>query len=236
MRIVSYTLCWNEIAMLPFYLRHYGQFCDKMVFYDQHSTDGTREMIKSFPNTEIRDREGDVMDVEKMNELGNQCYKEERGRADWVIVGDMDEIMYHSNFMELLRINKAAGNRVIHSHGYEMVSEAWPESGQIYDTITDGVRLDFYDKDLVFSPEIDIGYFPGRHWNRHTGYVRFPDAPLKLLHYKFIDREYVKNRYKELHAKRCKNSIEKNYGGHYENTDTSAKLSALMSLKQRVIS
>ncbi len=221
--------------MLPFYLRHYSQFAAKMVFYDQNSTDGSREIIRSFPNTEIRDRKGVGMDIEYMTELSNQCYKEERGKSDWVIMGDMDEILWHPNLPALLETAKANGEKVIHSHGYEMVSEAWPAGGQIYDSITEGVRLDFYDKDLIFNPSIDIGYHPGRHWNTFTGYNRFPAAPLKLLHYKFIGREYVKTRYATLAAQLSENDKAKNYGGHYSGRDTDVHFDELMAKKQRVI-
>ena len=40
-----YTICWNEERMLPFFFRHYDQWVDRYVVYDDNSTDATLEKI-----------------------------------------------------------------------------------------------------------------------------------------------------------------------------------------------
>ena len=30
MKIWAYAICWNEEKILPYYLRHYEKFCDKI--------------------------------------------------------------------------------------------------------------------------------------------------------------------------------------------------------------
>lgn len=46
MKVHFYGLCWNEVAFLPFFLRHYA-FCERIVFYDHGSTDGTPDLLRA---------------------------------------------------------------------------------------------------------------------------------------------------------------------------------------------
>jgi glycosyltransferase involved in cell wall biosynthesis len=54
MVIHLYTFGWNEMRMLPFFIRHYEPFVDKIVFYDDGSTDGTLDLLAAKQNVEIR--------------------------------------------------------------------------------------------------------------------------------------------------------------------------------------
>ena len=44
MKIACYTITYNEELMLPHFIKHYKQFCDKIVVYDNMSTDRTKEI------------------------------------------------------------------------------------------------------------------------------------------------------------------------------------------------
>jgi glycosyltransferase involved in cell wall biosynthesis len=39
--------CFNEERFLPYFLRHYSTFCDKIFIFDNCSTDKSKEIIKS---------------------------------------------------------------------------------------------------------------------------------------------------------------------------------------------
>jgi glycosyltransferase involved in cell wall biosynthesis len=54
MKIWAYAICWNEEVMLPYYLKHYEKFCEKIIIYDNMSTDNSRNIIKNHPLCEIR--------------------------------------------------------------------------------------------------------------------------------------------------------------------------------------
>ena len=51
--IHAYFLCYNEANILPHLLKHYLSFCEKVVILDNHSTDNSVEIVKSFENTEV---------------------------------------------------------------------------------------------------------------------------------------------------------------------------------------
>jgi hypothetical protein len=109
MKIRIYTVCWNESAMLPHFLRHY-QFADKIVVYDHHSTDDSAAIIWRFPNTILHTLHcPDEIHESQLLRVKNNIYKECRGQADFVIVVDADEFVYHPFLMDLMADYKAEG-------------------------------------------------------------------------------------------------------------------------------
>ena len=48
MRIHLYANCWNELRILPYFMRHYEPFVDEFIILDDGSKDGTAEKIKGF--------------------------------------------------------------------------------------------------------------------------------------------------------------------------------------------
>src|ERR1700730_12307749 len=94
-RIHLYATCWNEEQMIPFFLRHYEPLVDRIVVFDDSSTDRSRELLGASPKVELRRlKQGKSFMLMQMEEL-NQCWKESRHRADWVITCDIDEQIYH---------------------------------------------------------------------------------------------------------------------------------------------
>ena len=103
MKVWAYVICWNEEVMLPYYLRHYEIFCDKIIIYDNMSTDRSQEIIKAHPKCELRlyDSKGEVRD-DLYLKIKNHAWKEARGQGiDYVIVGDTDEFLYHPNILKI---------------------------------------------------------------------------------------------------------------------------------------
>ena len=58
--------------------------------------------------------------------LSNECWRASRGVADWVIVTDIDEHLYHSDLFTLLIRYKAQATTFIPELGYQMISEKFP--------------------------------------------------------------------------------------------------------------
>ncbi len=214
MRIVTFTQFWNEACILPFYLRHYSQFAEKMVFYDHGSTDNSREIIRSFPNTEIREIKGRFTEEMKRDNFNN-CYKEERGKSDFVIVGDVDEFLYHEDMRFHLELAKKHESTMFYVKGFQMVSDFMPEHryhGDLLTLITDGVPSVPYSKNIIFHPEIEINFGNGHHEchpkarfypmeneaTPHNSIIRFSPFVFKLLHFKFLGLDYTRQRHAEL--------------------------------------
>ena len=173
--------------MMPFFLRHYSTFADKIIVYDENSTDGTREIVKACPKAELRDWTGRGLNDEEFIAAVNSLYKTVRGRADWVIWADCDELLYHPNPVAALA---SADGVVVPSTGYALIStNGFPSgSGQIYDYVRMGVRQENYDKMICWKPQISIQHTIGRHtyaganrWPKFTG-QQSRDIGFKLLH------------------------------------------------------
>ena len=54
MKIDVYTLCWNEEVRLPYFLRHYEKFANKIVVFDNESDDGSRKLVEDHPKAILK--------------------------------------------------------------------------------------------------------------------------------------------------------------------------------------
>lgn len=200
-RVWVYSLMWNEAMFLPFYLRHYGAFAERIVIYDHHSTDGSREIVQA-AGCEVRDYNAPGIHEPSVTALYNTCYHEARGQADWVIIADIDEIIVHPDWPALFVGADRAKARALQCGGYTMMHDMPPvdDGRQIYEGYRLGVRDRTFDKVAVFRPEVNINYDHGRH---HAKPDAFPIAPgtLKLLHYRYWGKEWLEMRHM-MHAHR----------------------------------
>ena len=99
MHVHVYAVCWNESRVVGFFLRHYEEFADRIVVYDEGSDDGTRDILQTHPKIELRQFIRTVPDSLELSKkaVHDHCWKEARGSADWVILVDIDEHVYHPN-------------------------------------------------------------------------------------------------------------------------------------------
>jgi glycosyltransferase involved in cell wall biosynthesis len=198
MRIVAYTLCWNEEKMLPFYLRHYEKFCDSIIIYDNISTDSSVELAQKHPKVEVRKYGTTEIDERAYLKIKNNAYKEERGKSDFVIVGDMDEFLYAPDIMRLFEKAKRQRSAIICTDGYEMVGDKFPvdDGRQIWEIVDTGVQSGVFSKRICFSPEIDICFTAGcHHCNPRGKNVKVSSVHASMLHYRWLGVEYVMERY-----------------------------------------
>jgi hypothetical protein len=219
LRIELYAACWNEERIIPFFLRHYEPIVDRIVIYDDGSSDRSCELLSTSPKVELRQLpKGASYILMQMHEL-NHCWKESRGRADWVIICDIDEHIYHHhNLREYLKWCRAEAVTIIHPLGVEMVSADFPASDAVLsERVRCGVRSIFFDKKAVFNPnEIDeINYCTGRHLAKPVGRPVFPrQREAKLLHYKALGLDYLLDRTQQLRARKTSFDLERGWGVH----------------------
>lgn len=195
-----YTFCFNEEDMIPYFLRHYEQFVDRFFIYDNGSSDLSLSLLREHPKVEVRKRfTWWRHDNVRFTRDKNNLWKQSRGKADFVIVCDMDEFLVHPKMDRLLEEAKANGTTILKPEGFQMVSRHFPStSNQIYDAINTGRRETIFDKTVLFDPNnIDeIGFEIGSHISNPSGNVHLETPEnLKLLHYSFIDLERVRNRF-----------------------------------------
>lgn len=182
---------------MPYFLRHYTPWVQKLIFYDGGSTDGTREIIQACPQAELRDWPGSQgMVDDEFTAFANEQWKEARGHAEWVVWVDCDEFVYHPDMRALLQRYLEAGINGPQIMGYTMVSDHFPTTdGQIYDEIKTGFSDDVWSKQAVFRD--NICYNMGRHSinPQESGLRSSPTAELKLLHYRALGMDYVRDRH-----------------------------------------
>jgi hypothetical protein len=146
--------------------------------------------------------------------IRNNCWKQ--SDADWVIVCDIDEFIYHPNLIEVLSNIDATH---IVTEGYEMMSEVLPTTnGQIYDEIKLGFFKPDYSKPCLFKPidVKDINFSPGSHTANPIGNIKSTkNSGIKLLHYKYLNRDVLINKY-ALYAIRQSSEMKANGWGNYQ--------------------
>lgn len=253
MKIHAYSICWNEEVLLPFYLRHYEQFCEKIIIYDNMSTDKSRYIINNHPLCELRDfNTHNEINEDIFLEIKNNCWKECRNKGiDYVIVSDIDEFLHSKNLISFIEINKKFS--VFRPAGFEMFANKFQQNEyQLYDQIKKGLFSSKFCKKIIFSPDRirEINFKPGCHsnskiifnhkhkffnyllnlnvpktvrkvifkffnpvWNFERKSEKGPE--LKLLHFKYIDKDYLIKRH-ELYSNRLsQKNIENKWGINY---------------------
>lgn len=221
MKIHAHILSWNEEKILPYTLDYYSKICDKIFIHDNMSTDSSDDIYKRYEKVKVLkwDSNNEINEF-NYTKIKSNAYKIYSRDADWVIVCDCDEFLYHENLMEKLDEYKKNGITIPQIDGHDMVSESFPE----YDgnSITDKIKIgsETYQpmcKNIIFDPKIDVEYGIGGHSINSKQGKLSPTAELKLLHYKFLGKEYVKNIYIS-RAKRLSEFNKQNkLGEHYFN-------------------
>ena len=155
MEIHLYALCCNDADMLPFFFRHYNPLVSRYFIFDDCSRDGSLDLLHRHPNVEVQPFVRSDPDSFTLSELSvsDECWKRSRGCADWVIVIDIDEHLFHPDLPALLRRYKALGITIVPALGYQMISEEFPRSDELLcETRTQGAPWDIYSKLTFFDP------------------------------------------------------------------------------------
>lgn len=218
-KVHVYTLCWNEEVLLPHFLRHYA-WADKVIVYDNDSDDRSRELVEAAPNAELRRfSTGGAYGEKTLATFKNNVWKESRGQADFVIVCDVDEFLYHPDLPAVLGAMRRRGATLLLPAAYQMVSDRPPGPGEsLPDAVPAGVRAHVYDKCLLFDPEEleEINFALGAHVCRPRGRAEYFRVPgLMLLHYKFLGLQYVYERHRLYTARTVSSDIARNYSPHH---------------------
>ena len=224
MKITLYTFCYNEEEMLPFFLNHYSKMVDKIVVYNNESTDNSIKILENYKDSLIEIRDWNTENhyaEESLIHLKNNCWKDDI-ESDYIIVADIDEIIYHPKFKEFLRNNRTVD--CFKPMGYDMVSDNVPNdySKEIYEIVKTGVFNEMYSKVALFKRKhvVESNYTPGAHMASFIGkqplktYISKGD--LKLFHYKCLSYEYVVKKHKNYSERRSEFSKKHGLGFHYD--------------------
>jgi hypothetical protein len=213
MNVEIYALCHQEAPLIPYFMRHYNQY-GQIYLFEGHSTDGSREMAQSMGAIIIPIDTGNQIRDDIFTDIKNNCWK--ASKADWVIVCDTDEFVYHPHFMEYLDVLEDTIIAPVH---YEMFSDKFPTTnGQIYEEVTMGFRHETGSncKMCLFRPKeiTNMNYEPGSHTAHPEGNVKVGyNSEIISMHMRHLSVEYVVAR--NLYYKARRSTINKQHGWGY---------------------
>lgn len=215
MKVEVYIMARNESRMIPYLMRHYSQFA-RVIFLEGNSTDNTIELAQSLSADVWHYDMPDELDDTTHIKIKNECWKD--SKADWVMVVDADEFIYHPEIMKVLSLSEAT---IIQPTFHNMFSDVFPiTTGQIYDEVQLGTADGgiWESKPIVFRPsEIQsMNWHPGSHYCSPEGNVIIGyKTGIKILHMRFLSREYVYEHYYQNSHRISKQNKENEYGGQY---------------------
>jgi hypothetical protein len=216
-----YAACWNDADMIPFFLRHYEPWVDRFVIFDDGSTDGSRELLEASGKVELRRLDHVHRDslVLSLRELYNHAWKESRESADWVVVVNMDEHLYHPDIEGFLEAAVDDGVTAVPALGFEMVGDGAVASDRpLLESVRRGAPRGRAGKLALFAPgEVsEIDYQVGRHRARPRGQIRYPARDeLLLLHFKCLSLSRLVARHAEQDSRRRSRDRAEGWGQQY---------------------
>lgn len=212
--ITIHQMCYNEIVILEFAFNFYkSRFPDaKFILHDNGSTDGSVELAQKLGYEILPFDTGNQMDDGILMDLRNNCW---RGDAtDWVLVADMDELIDINE--ENLMKQQMLGVNVISTFGFNMINTS---DNFDLEGINSGFREDsVYDKSLIFNKKFvhNMNWEVGSHTCNPNGEnISFSADRFNLLHYKYLDEDYIVNRYRLLKNRQCEKNRINNWSYHY---------------------
>ena len=231
-----YVLCYNEIHFVRNFFTAYKD-ADRIILYDSYSTDGTTELAESLGATIFQIDTGDQLRDDIFTDIKNNCWKEARGKADWVIIVDFDEIFNRivkegDKITCDIDLTKPynEGYNIIKPYGYNMISVEAPLDTDDHPFIHSqkGTYHPPAEKLCCFRPDqiSEINYDHGSHLanpldiNGGTDSVRiYNNKDYKLLHYIAWNYELYMEKMRT-GRRRLSNLNKKNgWGYQYLNTD-----------------
>ncbi|MEH6517307.1 MAG: glycosyltransferase family 2 protein [Halioglobus sp.] len=203
MNVHAYILTYNDERIIGGTLSHYAEFCSRIFLMDNMSSDKTVEIAKTFANVTIIPWSMENYDERMLVKMKTRTYKDFSRRggqhttevADWIIVCDADEILYHPEITQLLERYSSAGITVPQTTGFNMIDETDILPGaSLTANYRNGIRTNRFDKRIIFSSEFDMHYSAGCHprgngfelMKREWNYRPSDGSELAVLHYKYI--------------------------------------------------
>lgn len=125
-RVCWITLCKNEIDILPFVSKYWERVADRVVVFDNDSTDGSLEYLAKLPFVEIRhfDSNGQNEFIQKM--VKEHAYLEFKDQYDVIIITDTDEVFYFNDFEALVDEIIDGGYNIMATPIYSLCEDSKP--------------------------------------------------------------------------------------------------------------
>lgn len=212
MKIETFCLCNNEERLITYFMRHYSQFSD-VILLESNSTDRTVEIASALGAEVWTYDVPDEINDQWFMDIKNSCWKE--STADWVMVVDADEFIYHPNIVRILEETDAT---VFFPRLWNMFADVFPTTeGQIYEEVTGG--REGGGKMNIFRPSDiqEINYAIGCHSAKPKGNVKInTTSEIMTLHMRHLSKEYVIERNARASKRRSELNKQMGWGYHVD--------------------
>ena len=165
----------------------------KIFLFDNMTTDSSLQYLKDFfPNqveTIINPDKG-LNDINHML-FKNNAWKNSRGKVDFVLVCDFDEVIYSLNIIKSLEFMKSNNGTIANMPSFYLVcdDENYPKDETKLIHLQNNIRFSYYNnkenhKKILFDPnKIEtMNYGVGSHFCNPTGDVKYFNTDICFFH------------------------------------------------------
>jgi glycosyltransferase involved in cell wall biosynthesis len=217
--IEAYLVAFNEEETIHLSIKHYKDFCDRIIILDNFSTDRTPEIAKDLGCKVWNFGTPGVLNDADYRDIKNNCWKKDgHDRREWVIVADCDEMLTWVD-MQFQNVRNQ-GATIIKTQGWNVFSHEMPKKNWL--EITNGHPDENYSKTVIFNPKqiTDINFRIGAHVSSPRGNVIWSEETLTLLHYRNVGGpQRLIERHNLYRPRMSQENLQRNWGHHYLMTD-----------------
>lgn len=237
-KVDLHVLCWNEEKIIPSFLKHYENWVNRIIVYDNKSDDDSVKILNEHPKVTIisYDTGGEIRDDAYL-QIKNNLWKNSIGKADIVMVCDMDEFLYTENMEAFIRNFNDSSATIVKPVGYDMIIEDFDitKTDDLLSDVKYGIRHNHFDKLCMFKPGKikEVNYNFGCHAANPSGDVKYFDEEVKLLHYKKIGLRYFLNKMSNYHKRLSNFNRSKSLGFQYDFTEDKHRYNFMSDLDKK---
>jgi hypothetical protein len=208
---------------------------DKLIVYDNQSSDNTVELLKKYPFVEIRTlNTGGSKSNQMIIDVKNRVWKEFKNEKDaWMFVSDFDEVVYYDGILkEYLKAMGDEGYNYLNQDMVQTICENFQDKEKLVHETCDcgsfwgnsnvgGCKMTLFK----INDFVSITYSPGAHSVRvklkeNLCLKSLNDKKIKSFHLKFIDKNYCLERKHLAKKRRGPEDIRRGFGVQYERPDS----------------
>ena len=236
MKLYGVTFTYNESTMIPYVMRYLERMgFDKLIVYDNQSTDNTVELLKKYSFVEVRTLDtGGSKSNQKIMEVKNSVWKEfSKEENAWMFVSDFDEVIYYDGILkEYLKAMGDEGYNYLNQDMVQTICEHFPDKDKLVHESCDGgvfwgnTHIGGCKMTLFkLSDFISITYTPGSHMvkintKENVHLKSLNNKEIKSFHLKYIDKDYCLERKHLAKKRRGPEDIRRGFGVQYERPDS----------------
>lgn len=205
-KIIGVTVTYNNEDKIPYVMPYYERMkIDKLIVYDNESTDNTVEMLSKYPFVEIRSYHTDKYSEDLVREFKQKVQDEFRGQYHWCISTYFDEVFYSErDFREVLYDKMCEGKTYFMKTGLNLFSRTFPPKdngklihenigrGSLWTADDDVIGIYGNKTELFDMTKLYVTYNEnGCHQCALSGIKSPFEDEISFFHIKFIDFNFI---------------------------------------------